>query len=154
MFASSDDDNPSVFEYHLLVHSTRASIAHDACDVIRRQRHSLQSVDAVARRTAELRREQACAYDIQAARVPIDNMCVRPADLIANYQIRRGYEWTCDPGADDCHDGFPTWRHHRRQRGISRSSRMQPRGAAPTSPPEGVLRHMRHQQPVQAVGTH
>ena len=28
-------------------------------------------------------------------------MCVRPADLIANYQIRRGCVWMCDPGAGD-----------------------------------------------------
>ena len=27
-------------------------------------------------------------------------------------------------------------------------------GAAPTSPPEGVLRHMRHQERMRAVGTH
>jgi hypothetical protein len=31
---------------------------------------------------------------------------------------------------------------------------MRTRGAAPTSPPEGVLRHMRHQERVRAVGTH
>ena len=31
---------------------------------------------------------------------------------------------------------------------------MRPRGAAPTSPPEGVLRHMRHQELWRAVGTH
>jgi hypothetical protein len=27
-------------------------------------------------------------------------------------------------------------------------------GAAPTSPPEGVVRRMRHQEPMRAVGTH
>ena len=31
---------------------------------------------------------------------------------------------------------------------------MRPSGAAPTSPPEGVLRHMRHQEFWRAVGTH
>jgi hypothetical protein len=31
---------------------------------------------------------------------------------------------------------------------------MRPSGAAPTSPPEGVLRHMRHQELWRAVGTH
>jgi hypothetical protein len=31
---------------------------------------------------------------------------------------------------------------------------MLPSGAAPTSPPEGVLRHMRHQELWRAVGTH
>ncbi len=31
---------------------------------------------------------------------------------------------------------------------------MRPRGAAPTSPPEGVLRHMLHQELWRAVGTH
>ena len=32
--------------------------------------------------------------------------------------------------------------------------KMRPSGAAPTSPPEGVLRHMRHQELWRAVGTH
>ncbi len=31
---------------------------------------------------------------------------------------------------------------------------MRPSGAAPTSPPEGVLRHMRHQELWRAVGMH
>ncbi len=31
---------------------------------------------------------------------------------------------------------------------------MRPSGAAPTSPPKGVLRHMRHQELWRAVGTH
>ncbi len=35
--------------------------------------------------------EHVRAYDSQAAKVPPrDNMCVRPADLIANYQIQGG----------------------------------------------------------------
>ncbi len=45
--------------------------------------------------------EHTLAYEIQAARVPRDNMCVRPADLIASYQIRKGCVLMCDPGADD-----------------------------------------------------
>jgi hypothetical protein len=40
-------------------------------------------------------------YDFQAARVPQDIMCVRPADLIDNYDIRRGVVWIRDPGAGD-----------------------------------------------------
>ncbi len=57
------------------------------------------------RRTAELREEHGGAYDIHFARVPQEIMCVRPADLIDNYQIQRGCVWMCDPGAGDYHDG-------------------------------------------------
>ncbi len=49
---------------------------------------------------------------------------------------------------------FPTRRYNRRLREIGRSSSIRPRGAAPTSPPEGVLQHMRHEERVRVVGTH
>ncbi len=65
--------------------------------------------------------EHVGAYDIEAAIIPQDKMCVRPADLnhlIANYQIRRVCGPMCDPGAGDYHDDFPTGRHYRRREGI------------------------------------
>jgi hypothetical protein len=65
----------------------------------------------------------------------------------------RSEEGVCNR-AGDYHDGVPTGRHHGRRRGIGQSSSIRPRGAAPTSPPEGVLRHMRHQERERVVGTH
>jgi hypothetical protein len=44
------------------------------------------------------------APDLQTARVPQDTMCVRPADLIDNYDIQRGCVRMCDPGAGDYHE--------------------------------------------------
>ena len=61
-------------------------------------------MDAAVRRTAELRRGYGGVYDSQAARVPQDTMCVRPEDLIDNYDIRRGCVRMCDPGAGDYHE--------------------------------------------------
>ncbi len=65
---------------------TRASIAHDAGD----GNIFFPSVDAAARRTIELRRGVRVSLRHSSCNCTKDNMCVRPADLIANYQIRRG----------------------------------------------------------------
>jgi hypothetical protein len=73
--------------------------------------------------TGELRRGARVSLRHSSAIIPRDKMCVRPADLIADYQIRRGCGRMCNPGAGDFHDGFPTGRHYRRQRVIGRSSR-------------------------------
>ncbi len=89
--------------------------------------------------------EHVCAYHIEAARSR-DNMCVRAADLIDNYQIRRVCVWMCDPGAVMKVSLPGDIGHHRRRKRIGRSWSMLPSGAAPTSPPESVLRHMRHQE--------
>ncbi len=62
--------------------SSRESIAHDVGD----GNIFFPSVDAAVLRNIELQGEHVLAYNIQAARVPLDNMCGRPADLIANYQ--------------------------------------------------------------------
>ncbi len=49
-----------------------------------------QSVDAAARRTGELRRGARASLRHSSCNSTKDKMCVRPADQIDNYQIRRG----------------------------------------------------------------
>jgi hypothetical protein len=41
------------------------------------------------------------AYSFQAARLLQDTMCIRPADLIKDYDIRRGDVGRCNPVAGD-----------------------------------------------------
>ncbi len=81
---------------------TRASIAR------MRQQHFFPSVDAAARRTVELRRGASASLQHSSCNNTKDNMCDRPADLIADYQIRRGCGRMCNwhPGAGDYHDCF------------------------------------------------
>jgi hypothetical protein len=80
---------------------------------------------------------------------------VRPADLIDNYQIRRGREWICYPGAGDYHkDSLPGYimcaeRGYADPRVCEGS-----RWSCPTSPSERVLRRLRHQEHMLAVGKH
>ncbi len=58
--------------------------------------------------TCELQRGARVSLRHSSCKSTKDNMCVRPADQITNYQIRRGCGWMmCDPGAGDYHDCFP-----------------------------------------------
>jgi hypothetical protein len=97
---------------------TRASIAHDAGDGNIFSRPWMQ----LRAGTGELQREERASLRHSSCN-NTKEMCVRPADLIADFQIQRGCERMCDPGAGDYHDGFPTGRHYLRLRGTGRSSR-------------------------------
>ncbi len=70
-------------------------------------------------------------------------MCVRPADLIDNYQIQRGGVGMCDPGAGYFHDGPPgllaTSSTPKGDRPILENTTS---GTAQFSLPDGVLRFL------------
>jgi hypothetical protein len=129
---------------------TRASIAQDAGDGNIFSRPWVQLRAGPSSSEGEHVRD----YDIQAAIVPRTTCVSDQQTRSTTTRSEWGVVWICDTGAGDYHDGFPTGRHYRRRRGIGRSSSIRPRGAATTSPPEGVLRHMRHQELWRAVGTH
>jgi hypothetical protein len=98
------------------------------------------------------RGEHGGVYGFQAARLLQDTMCARPADLIDNYDIRRVCVRMCDPGAGGHHeDSLSGDIGAEGDRPILECTTSE---AAPTSPPEMVLRRTRHQEHWPAVGTH
>ncbi len=62
--------------------------------------------------------------------------------------------WKCDPAADDYHEDSLPGVIIGAEGGMSILEYISSGGAAPTSPPEGVLRRMRRQEHMRAVETH
>ncbi len=82
-----------------------------------------------------------------------ETTCVSDQQTQLTTTRSKGCVWMYDPGAGDKHDDFPYLATSLAQKEDKLALEMRPRGAALTSPTEGVLQHMLHQELWRAVGT-